>query len=178
MSQIRWLVLNYNLPTVPSKHRVAVWRALKKIGAVNIQQSMWVLPNNDENYTVMKHISKDIKKRHGDAFLMDSIFFEVEHETQAINLFNEVRNEEYNQILMACEKYLVEIEKKINKAKLNFKEFSDNEHALEKLKKWYQETVDKDIFNASLREKTKKQLEEISKIFNDYCELTNQQTGN
>ncbi|MGE5678529.1 MAG: Chromate resistance protein ChrB, partial [Pseudomonadota bacterium] len=51
MQRHKWLIINYNLPTEPSRHRVATWRGLKKMGAVNIQQSMWILPEDEGNYS-------------------------------------------------------------------------------------------------------------------------------
>ena len=44
MERNEWIAINYTLPREPSRIRVSVWRKLKKIGAVSIQQSMWILP--------------------------------------------------------------------------------------------------------------------------------------
>ncbi len=74
IKKIKWLVINYNLPTEPSRHRVAIWMGLKKIGAVNIQQSMWILPDNEKNYAALKKISQDIELNNGEILLMESIF--------------------------------------------------------------------------------------------------------
>jgi hypothetical protein len=35
--KIRWLILIYHLPRDPSRHRVAVWRKLKALGALYLQ---------------------------------------------------------------------------------------------------------------------------------------------
>lgn len=43
----RWLVLLYQLPTRSSSARVRVWRRLQDIGAVQVRQSAYVLPNQD-----------------------------------------------------------------------------------------------------------------------------------
>ena len=56
MEQNEWIVINYTLPREPSRVRVSLWRRLKKIGAVNIQQSMWILPLTDENYDLLNEI--------------------------------------------------------------------------------------------------------------------------
>ncbi len=47
MSPTDWIVINYTLPREPSRVRVSLWRKLKKVGAINIQQSMWILPMTD-----------------------------------------------------------------------------------------------------------------------------------
>src|SRR5450759_1987696 len=41
-------VLVYRLPPKPTAARVAVWRNLKKIGAIYLQQSVCVFPDNGD----------------------------------------------------------------------------------------------------------------------------------
>ncbi len=59
MEQNEWVVINYTLPREPSRTRVSIWRKLKKIGAVNIQQSMWILPLTEHHVALLN----DIKSR-------------------------------------------------------------------------------------------------------------------
>src|SRR5215831_17921439 len=35
---VSWRVITYRLPAEPSRHRVAVWRELRRLGAVSLQQ--------------------------------------------------------------------------------------------------------------------------------------------
>jgi hypothetical protein len=39
-----WILLSYTLPRDPSALRVALWRKLKKLGAVLLHDAVWVLP--------------------------------------------------------------------------------------------------------------------------------------
>jgi hypothetical protein len=41
----RWVVLVVRIPATPSRHRVAVWRELRRIGAVSLGQGAWVVPD-------------------------------------------------------------------------------------------------------------------------------------
>ena len=41
----RWLVLVIKLPAEPSRHRVAVWRELRKVGALSLGQGVWAVPD-------------------------------------------------------------------------------------------------------------------------------------
>ncbi|MGW4025540.1 Chromate resistance protein ChrB, partial [Streptomyces sp. NPDC005009] len=41
---IRWLILVIKLPAGPSRHRVAVWRELRKIGALSLGRGIWAVP--------------------------------------------------------------------------------------------------------------------------------------
>ncbi len=127
MEKRRWIVINYNLPTEPSRHRVSVWRALKKLGVINIQQSMWALPYNEDNYAALVKISEEIEMNNGDALLMDSTFFDEKHEEKIIIALNLVRDEEYKEFIGECGKYLKELEKEIRIEKFTFAELEEEE---------------------------------------------------
>src|SRR5258705_12061717 len=41
----RWVVMVVRVPAAPSRHRVAVWRELRRIGALSLGQGAWVVPD-------------------------------------------------------------------------------------------------------------------------------------
>jgi hypothetical protein len=164
----KWLVINYTLPSEPSKFRVGAWRSLKKLGAVNIQKSMWILPFSDENYIAMSSISQDIEKNEGEVLLMQSVFMEEKYEEIVIRDFNRAREIEYEEILDKCEDYFAEIEREINRRNFTFAEAEENEEELQKLLSWFEKIKLRDIFGSHLKENTEKKLEECKKVFEDF----------
>ncbi|WP_251095520.1 Chromate resistance protein ChrB [Streptomyces sp. Caat 7-52] len=40
----RWLILVIKPAAEPSRHRVAVWRELRRIGALSLGQGVWAVP--------------------------------------------------------------------------------------------------------------------------------------
>src|SRR5579872_6595106 len=42
-----WRLITYRLPAQPSRHRVAVWRELRRLGAVALQQGTWAVPSGE-----------------------------------------------------------------------------------------------------------------------------------
>ena len=44
--KIRWLILIYHLPRDPSRHRVAVWRKLKALGGLYMQDGAAPIPTD------------------------------------------------------------------------------------------------------------------------------------
>ncbi|HEX5189220.1 MAG TPA: Chromate resistance protein ChrB, partial [Streptosporangiaceae bacterium] len=42
--RVSWRLITYRLPAEPSRHRVAVWRELRRLGAVPLQHGTWALP--------------------------------------------------------------------------------------------------------------------------------------
>lgn len=171
MEKRKWLVLNYNLPTEPSRPRVAVWRKLKKLGAVNIQQSMWIMIYNDENYGILKDLSQDIETDNGTSFLMECVFYDEKHEDRIVLIYNEMRNEEYKEFISECKKYLKEIEKEISIKKFTFAELEEEEEELEKLKSWHEKIVNRDLFHSSLNIEANEFLIKINSSFELYSEM-------
>ena len=39
-----WVLLHYKIPREPTAPRVYVWRKLKRLGAILLQDAVWVLP--------------------------------------------------------------------------------------------------------------------------------------
>ncbi|SHH86803.1 Chromate resistance protein ChrB [Clostridium grantii] len=176
MEKIKWLVINYNLPTEPSRPRVAVWRKLKKLGAVNIQKSMWIIPNNDENYIALQKISEEVEANKGETLLMDSMFLDNKHQERVISIFNGMRDEEYGELIDECEKYLKELEKEISIEKFTFAELEEEEEELQKLISWYIKIESRNNFQASKGEKAKGMIKEIQESFENYSDLVYENT--
>lgn len=174
MEKLKWLVINYNLPTEPSRHRVATWRGLKKIGAVNIQQSMWILPEDEENYLALQKISKDIEANNGEAFLMESVFFDEKDEERVISLFNSIRDDEYMEFINECKKYLKELEKEIAIEKFTFAELEEEESELEKLISWFGRIEKRDIFGSSRGNEARDISARINEAYEGYSEMVYQ----
>jgi len=171
MEKRRWIVISYNLPTEPSRHRVSVWRALKKLGVVNIQQSMWALPYNEDNYAALVKISEEIEGHNGEALLMDSTFFDEKHEEKIIIALNLVRDEEYKEFIGECGKYLKEIEKEIRIEKFTFAELEEEEEEWNKLVSWHGKIAVRDAFQAPAGKEAMEMLIQIQQAFERYSEM-------
>lgn len=171
MEKCRWIVISYNLPTEPSRHRVSVWRALKKLGVINIQQSMWVLPYNEDNFAALVKISEEIEGHEGDALLMDSTFFDEKHEERIITALNQVRDEEYKEFISESEKYIKEIEKEIKIEKFTFAELEEEEEEWNKLVSWHGKIAARDAFQASEGRQAIEMLIKIQQAFEKYSEM-------
>lgn len=171
MEKRRWLVISYNLPAEPSRHRVSAWRALKKLGVVNIQQSVWVLPFSEEYYSALVKISVEIEQNGGDALLIDCSFFDPKHEDKVIAAMNRMRDEEYGEFIGECGKYLKELEKEIRTEKFTFAELEEEEEELNKLVSWYEKISVRDAFQAPEGQGANEMLTRIREAFSAFSEM-------
>lgn len=168
MNQNKWIAINYTLPREPSRVRVSIWRRLKKIGAVSIQQSMWILPLNDKNSNLFNEVKDKVSQNGGEAFML-SFSADEDGESMIINKFNMARDEEYGELFEQCEDFFKEIDKETARQNFTFAEIEENEEELDKLKKWYKKIATRDIFCSPLREKAESMLSKCAEILDDFC---------
>jgi hypothetical protein len=88
----QWLLLSYTLPREPSAPRVALWRKLKKLGAVLLHDALWVLPATPALEEQVQWLATEIAEADGtaevwhshldlvtqDAFLVDQFVAQAE----------------------------------------------------------------------------------------------------
>ena len=95
MDQIPWLLLLYSLPAHRNTERVAAWRRFKKIGAVQLTTSTYLLPDQPTHYEHFQWLTKLIRDSGGDATLVRVREIEGLSNEKLIEMFNNARDKEY-----------------------------------------------------------------------------------
>ena len=90
-----WLLLLVRLPATHTAERVAIWRKLKKSGAIQIQTSTYVLPDEPARYETFQWLTQHIRHAGGDATLVRAREIEGLPNKRLIELFNSARAKEY-----------------------------------------------------------------------------------
>jgi hypothetical protein len=101
-----WLLLLYSLPTRRKTERVAVWRRFKKIGAIQIKTSTYLLPDNPPQYEHFQWLTQQIRDFGGDATLVRVQEIEGMSNEKLIALFNRARDEDYSAIKRSLHSFL------------------------------------------------------------------------
>ena len=96
--KLTWLLLLFRLPATHKVERVAVWRKLKKCGAIQIQTSTYILPDDPARYESFQWLAQQIRDFGGDATLARIQEIEGMSNERLIALFNRARDEEYDAI--------------------------------------------------------------------------------
>lgn len=65
----QWLLLLYRVPSEPTANRVSVWRKLKRLGAILLHDSVWVLPPSPRTIEELRWLTAEIRERGGEAML-------------------------------------------------------------------------------------------------------------
>src|SRR5437870_12260344 len=106
MKATSWLLLLFSLPSNRNTERVAVWRRLKKIGAVQIKTSTYLLPDAPATYEQFQWLAQQIRDYGGDATLVRAQEIEGLSNEKLIALFNRARDEEYGAIKKTLQGFL------------------------------------------------------------------------
>lgn len=158
-----WLLLMHQLPPKPDSLRVRVWRALQKIGALQLKNSVYVLPSGPENEGRFGSVLQEIISGKGDAFLCKAEFVQgIEHE-EIVEEFNQDRNERYK----AHATELRELQKFLGKKKPSENDLMAIEHSLGKLDRQIQELKAIDFFDCEEQAPTLKLLKNILSRIDD-----------
>lgn len=67
-----WLLCSYRLPREPSRLRLAVWRRLKRVGAVMVHDGLWVLPTDAKTREDFEWLAEEIEERGGTVMLWEA----------------------------------------------------------------------------------------------------------
>lgn len=169
MEQKVWAAIQYTLPREPSRARVSVWRKLKKIGAANMQQSLWLLPYSDDSFSLLNKVKNEVLQNGGESFVM-TVNVDDDGQKIIVDQFNAARNEEYTEFLEQCTDFFKEIDKEISRKNFTFAEIEENEEELNKLKEWFGKISARDTFNASLGEKAHSTLDECARVLEVFCD--------
>lgn len=101
-----WLLLLFTLPANRNTERVAVWRRLKKIGAVQMKTSTYLLPDEPAQYEQFQWLAQQIRDYGGDSTLVRAQEIEGLTREKVIAMFNSARNSDYAELKKALQQFL------------------------------------------------------------------------
>jgi hypothetical protein len=100
----RWLILIYNLPREPSRHRVAVWRKLKSLGALYLQDGAVALPEDAVTREQLEWLQLRVREAGGRATLWEALPNTVAENRDLVEAFRAAREEGYRKVIQGAER--------------------------------------------------------------------------
>ncbi|HEY5396421.1 MAG TPA: Chromate resistance protein ChrB [Trebonia sp.] len=162
-----WLLLIYRVPPEPTRLRSTVWRRIKSLGAIYLQNSVAALPASPANERSLRKLRREIVDMSGTAILLAAGALAGEAEVRG--LFVTARNEEYAEIIDKCEDFLRQVQKEYDENHFTYAELEENEEDLVKLRNWFAKIVDRDVFLADRRPATERALETCEQSLEAYA---------
>jgi hypothetical protein len=143
-----WLLLIYRVPQDPPGRRSYVWRQIKQLGAVYLQQAAAVLPDTGETHDALGALADRIRAMDGEVSLLRTTSPSQDWEDDLIARFNQARDAEYQEIVESVERFEDEIRRESRKERFTFAELEESETDWEKLHRWQERVVARDFFGA------------------------------
>jgi hypothetical protein len=166
----RWLVLVVRVPAEPSRHRVAVWRELRRVGALSLGQGAWVVPDVPAFADGVARMSELAQRGEGEVVVLAGAGRAAEDQARLEALFTAERAEEWAEFVAGCGKFDAEIDKEIRIGKFTMAELAEEEESLERLRRWYRELKARDVFGVPAAAEADQQLKQCAERLADYTE--------
>ena len=100
----RWLILIYQLPREPSRHRVAVWRKLKALGALYLQDGAAALPEDAVTREQLEWLQLRVREAGGEATLWEALPNTVAEGKSLVEEFRASREAAYKDLISAVDR--------------------------------------------------------------------------
>src|ERR671921_1269254 len=104
MERPRWVLLVYRLPREPSRHRVAVWRKLRDLGALYLKDGVAALPEDAVTREQLEWLQLRVREAGGEATLWEAKPGTMAEEAELVGAFRSSREEAYRTIIAGAER--------------------------------------------------------------------------
>ena len=163
------MLLVYRVPTEPTSRRVAVWRDLKRMGALYLQQCVCILPDLPAVRDELARVTAKIPELEGEYTLFDVPRLAEADATKITASFRLLRDKEYAEIVEECEtKFVKEVEFEHFRRNYTFEEAEEIGQDLEKIRRWFARIVERDWFGGSRRAEVEVWIEKCQELLNAF----------
>jgi len=164
----QWLLLIYKVPQDPTRFRTYLWRQMRMLGALSLQQMVCLLPKTPDLESEFMRLAYKIEEFGGEANLLTITSPSKEWEDRIIAGFNATLDEEYAEIAENEERFQDEIRRESRKKKFTFTELEDMEEDREKISREMAKVQARDFFGAHGRLLAEAQMAESRKLFEEF----------
>ena len=172
-----WAIVTYRVPPEPSRHRVAIWRELRRAGAVPLQQATWALPVHPLTARSIERVLTLVERAEGDAYLFDAKPRDDAMAAALEEAFIEGREEEWHEFIRECDKFDEEIAREIRTEKFTSAELDEEEQNLDRLRRWHRDLSARDVLGAPSAPEAELRLKTCAERLEGYAQQVFEHEG-
>lgn len=101
-----WLLCSYRLPREPSRLRLAIWRRVKRLGAILLHDAVWALPADAKTREDFDWLAEEIEERGGSVMVWEARSVSGLQDAELIQRFRTDANERYADLARAAARLL------------------------------------------------------------------------
>jgi hypothetical protein len=174
---MEWLQLVYRVPAEPSRKRTYIWRQLRGLGAVYLQDACCIFPRTPDAERALAEIAAKVREFEGEATLSLLSPAEPGWDARMEATFNRARDEEYHELLKTTERLEDELARETRKDKFTFAALEEVEDQYATLERWLARVQARDVFHAALGPEVVAQLEQVRQTLGHFAEAVHQREG-
>jgi hypothetical protein len=149
---------------------VAVWRELRKAGAVPVASGAWALPAGPAFQPVLDRAGQLCRNGGGSFAVIDAAPRDAEAAAMIRDAFTAARIDEWTEFVSDCEKFEQEIAREISKKKFTFGELEEEEQSLERLRRWYRDLKKRDVLQLPEAITAENRLRHCADVLDGYAQ--------
>jgi hypothetical protein len=166
-----WQLFIYRLPSKPSRARVAVWRELRRLGALPLQAGVVAVPELGELPARLDRAARRVADEGGTTYRFRLGDLAAADRARLEDEWTALRRQEYAEIVEECEtKFQREVEFEIFRGNLTAGEAEEIEADLEKIRSWLARVVQRDWFGAPNRAQATAAVAHCEELLEDFVE--------
>jgi len=143
-----WLVISVSTAGAAGTLRVQVWRKLRSLGALYLQQSVCLLPARAEVVREVRRLADRIHHQGGTARILRMSFAHPAEEHAVIEELNAARDAEYAEVLERLPALRQELAEETARGRLTYAEVEESEADLDRFRTWLAKIAARDYFAA------------------------------
>jgi Protein ChrB, N-terminal len=128
--------------------RVQVWRKLRSLGALYLQQSVCLLPDRPEVSRQVRRLAARVLDHGGQARVLRIAFADPAEQAQLVAELNAARDAEYAEVLERLPGLLDELAMERDRGRATYAEVEESEADLERFRSWLSKIAHRDYFGA------------------------------
>ena len=143
-----WLLVSVSTAGAAAALRVQVWRKLRSLGALYLQQSACLLPARAEVAREVRRLLDRVHRQGGTGRLLHVALADPAEQAQVIAEMNAARDSEYAEVLERLPEFLAELDKERARGCTTYAEVEECEADLERYRSWLAKIAARDYFAA------------------------------
>ncbi|NCQ24910.1 MAG: chromate resistance protein ChrB [Rhodobacteraceae bacterium CG17_big_fil_post_rev_8_21_14_2_50_63_15] len=169
MTPESWLLLTYKVPPEPAAKRVSLWRKLKAMGAIYLQNGVCLLPRTEDHVRRLKMLENDVLEANGESVLLETLALDPGQEAKVLARFKAERDEAYAEFIDKCDDFEREVAKEVAANHFTYAELEENDVDLKKLQGWLAKIRKLDFYGAPRAAEAEARLAGCVNVLDDYA---------
>lgn len=144
-----WLLISISTAGAPASLRTQVWRRLRSLGALYLQQSVCLLPDRPEVARAVRRLVDRVHHDGGSARLLRVLLSQQAEQAAVIAEFQAARDAEYAELLERLPELERELAQERARGRTTYAEVEESEADLERFRSWLAKIAARDYFDAA-----------------------------